>query len=175
MGLLALLATLRAEPEADGTGATALAPALGKLRAVARSAGFVVVVSDFRGDRDWGAALRALRARHGLLCVEVRDPRELTLPAVGRLWMVDPETGRQAQVDTGSRKLRERFAAEAARERSAVRDDIVGAGADHLVLGTEGDWLRELASHLRRTERGGREGAVRSGARAHASVLEATP
>lgn len=172
MGLLALLASLRAEPEADGAGATALGTALAKLRAVARSAGLVVVVSDFRGERDWGPPLQALRARHGLLCAEVRDPRELSLPAVGTLWMVDPETGRQVQVDTGSRRLRERFASAAAAEREAVRAEIRGADADHLVLSTEGDWLRELASHLRRTERGGREGAVRSGARAHASAVE---
>jgi len=155
MGLLALLASLRAEPEADGAGATSLGAALWKLRAVARSAGLVVVVSDFRGERDWGPGLRALRARHGLLCAEIRDPRELALPDVGLLWMVDPETGRQVRVDTGSRKLRARFAAAAAEERAAVRDEIRSAGADHLVLSTQGDWLRELATHLRRTERGG--------------------
>jgi len=161
MGLLTLLAALRAEPEPDGAGATSLAATLGKLRAVARSAGLIAVVSDFRGERHWGSALRALRARHGLLCVEVRDPRELALPAVGSVWMTDPETGRQVQVDTGSRRLRERFAAAAAQERQAVGAEIRSAGADHLVLSTDGDWLRELAAHLRRTQRpGGRAGGV---------------
>lgn len=159
MGLLTLLASLRAEPEADGAGATSLHTALGKLRAVARSAGLVAVVSDFRGERDWGSALRALRARHGLLCVEVRDPREMTLPAVGSLWMTDPETGRQVQVDTGSRRLRERFAAASAEERAEVGAEIRSAGADHLVLSTDGDWLRELASHLRRTRAAGARAA----------------
>lgn len=154
MGLLALLASLRAEPEADGSGPTSLGPALAKLRAVARSAGLVAVVSDFRGLTDWGFALRALRARHGLLCAEIGDPREAALPNVGSLWMVDPETGRQARVDTGSRKLRERFAAAAAQEREEVAAEIRSSGADHLVLSTEGDWLRELATYLRRAERG---------------------
>jgi hypothetical protein len=39
-----------------------------------------------------------------------------------------------------------------------------------VILSTEGDWLRELAAHLRRTERAGRPGA---GARARASAIEA--
>jgi len=171
LGLLGLLASLRAEPEADGAGATSLADALIRVRAVARARGLVVVVSDFRGPPGWGAGLRALRARHGLLCAEVRDPRELSLPAVGSLWMVDPETGRQIHVDTGSRKLRERFAAAAAEERAAVGAEIRSAGADHVILTTDSDWLRDLAAHLRRTERGGREGPARQGARAYSSAL----
>lgn len=171
LGLLGLLATLRAEPEADGTGATSLGGAITRVRAVARTRGLVVVVSDFRGGApdEWGAPLRALRARHGILCAEIRDPRELELPAVGALWMVDPETGRQLLVDTGSRKLRERFAAAAAAERAAVAAEIRSVGADHVVLSTEGDWLRDLAGHLRRTERAGHTDAA---GRARASNLE---
>ena len=169
LGLLGLLATLRAEPEPDGAGATSLGAGIGKIRAVARARGLVVVVSDFRGPLDWGAPLRALRARHGILCAEIRDPREMALPAVGALWMQDPETGRQVQVDTSSRRLRERFSAAAAEERAGVGAEIRSAGADHVILSTEGDWLRALAGHLRRTERAGRPDAA---ARAHASAID---
>jgi uncharacterized protein (DUF58 family) len=151
-GLLAMLAELRAEPEADGAGPTRLGAALRATAAVARARGFVVVVSDFRGDRDWTAQLRPLTARHGVLAVEVRDPREQELPAVGDLWLVDPETGRQLQVNTGSRRLRRRFAAAAAADRSAVADAVRHARAEHLVLSTDADWLRDLAGHLRRSE-----------------------
>ncbi|HEX8106014.1 MAG TPA: DUF58 domain-containing protein [Solirubrobacteraceae bacterium] len=172
LGLLGLLAALRAEPEPDGGGATALGAALTTVRGVARARGFVVVVSDFRGGdvEEWAAPLRALRARHGLLCAEIRDPRELKLPPVGSLWMVHPETGEQVHVNTSSRKLRRRFAEAAAAEREAVARGIRSAGADHVVLSTEGDWLRVLAGHLRRTERAGRPDAA---ARAHASEIPA--
>jgi uncharacterized protein (DUF58 family) len=109
----------------------------------------VVVVSDFRGPRDWRAPLLRLRSRQGVLAIEVRDPREQALPSVGDLWLVDPETGRQLRVDTGSRRLRERFAARAAEERDAVAEALRRAGADHVVLSTAGDWLHGLASFLR--------------------------
>jgi uncharacterized protein (DUF58 family) len=117
-----------------------------------RQRGLVVVVSDFRGPRDWEGALRALRVRHGLMAVEIVDPREQELVSAGDLWLVDPETGRQVHVDTRRRKLRERFAAAAAAEREEVAQALRRVGADHVVLSTAGDWLRTFAGHLRRGE-----------------------
>jgi uncharacterized protein (DUF58 family) len=152
LGLLQLLAELRAEPEGEGAGATSLGGAIAGVAAVARQRGLIVVVSDFRGERDWEAPLRSLRARHGVLAVEIRDPRELELTPMGDLWLVDPETGRQLQVNTSRRRVRRRFAAAAAAEREEVAAALRRVGADHVVLATEGDWLRGLATHLRRGE-----------------------
>ncbi len=109
-----------------------------------------MVVSDFRGERDWEGVLRSLRARHGVLAVEIRDPREMELTPMGDLWLVDPETGRQLQVNTSRRSVRKRFAEAAAAERADVAAALRRANADHLVLSTAGDWLRDLAGHLQR-------------------------
>jgi uncharacterized protein (DUF58 family) len=152
LGLLGLLAELRAEPEGDGAGATSLGTAVTAVTAVARARGLIVVISDFRGARDWEGPLRTLRARHGVLAVEVRDPRELELTPMGDLWLVDPETGRQLQVNTSRRRVRKRFAEAAAAEREEVAAALRRAGVDHLVLTTAGDWLRDLAAYLRRGE-----------------------
>jgi uncharacterized protein (DUF58 family) len=154
LGLLQLLAELRAEHEDEGAGATSLGSALAGVAAVARARGLLVVVSDFRGERDWEGTLRSLRARHGVLAVEVRDPRELELTAMGDLWLVDPETGRQVQVNTSNRSVRRRFAHAAAAEREEVAAALRRTGAEHLVLSTAGDWLRDLAGHLRRSHAG---------------------
>jgi uncharacterized protein (DUF58 family) len=162
LGLLGLLAELRADAPADGSGSTSLGEAARRMAAVARARGLVVVVSDFRGARDWEPALRSLRARHGVLAVEIRDPRELELPPVSDVWMVDPETGRQIIVNTSRRKVRERFKAAAAADREEVASALRHAGADHLVLSTDGDWLRELAAHLRRADQV-RRGAMAAG------------
>jgi uncharacterized protein (DUF58 family) len=113
----------------------------------------VVVVSDFRGPHDWRPPLLALAARHEVIAVEVRDPREETLPNAGTLWLVDPETGRQLRVDTRSARLRERFAAAAAAERGDVARLLASVGVRHVVLSTRGDWLRSLAVFLRRRRR----------------------
>ena len=160
LGLLALLAELRREPESDGAGATSLGTAVQRTAALARARGLVVVVSDFRGPRDWEGPLKAIRARHGVMAVEVRDPREMELTPVGDLWLTDPETGRQLMVNTSRRRVRDRFAKAAAAEREEVAVALRRAAADHLVLSTEGDWLRELAGHLRRGEASGRRRAA---------------
>ena len=52
----------------------------------------IVVISDFIGPTDWARPIAALATRHTVMAVEVRDPREQELPAVGRLAMVDPES-----------------------------------------------------------------------------------
>jgi uncharacterized protein (DUF58 family) len=125
-----------------------LAGALRRVGALARSRSLLVVVSDFRGPRDWVAPLRSLAHRHGVLALEVVDPREQALPDVGELVLADPETGRQLRVDTRSPRLRERFAEAAAAERADVARELRRSGADHVVLSTEGEWLRPLARFL---------------------------
>jgi uncharacterized protein (DUF58 family) len=149
-GLIGLLTTVREEPALDGAGATSLGEVLSRAGALARQRGVMIVVSDFRGPRDWRGPLLRLRARHDVMAVEIRDPREQELPAMGELWLVDPETGRQLRVDTNKRKLRERFAQAAADERATLAGELRKAGADHVVLSTKGDWLRELARFLSR-------------------------
>ena len=127
----------------------ALARTLRRVAQLARHPGLIVVISDFRGARTWRRAMAALRARHTTLAVEVRDPRESELPAVGFLALVDPETGERVEVDTHSARLRERFAEAEAEERSAVAGELRHSLAEHIVLTTEGDWLRTLGGRLR--------------------------
>ena len=93
--------------------------------------------------------MAALRARHSVLAVEVRDPREGELPEVGHLALIDPETGERIEVDTHSARLRERFAAAEAEERANVAAELRRALAEHIVLTTDGDWLRSLGGRLR--------------------------
>jgi uncharacterized protein (DUF58 family) len=153
-GLVGLLAALRGEHETDGApGPDTLGEAVKRVGGLARQRSLVVLVSDFRGPRDWRRPLLELAGRHDVLAVEVRDPREQELANVGLLWLVDPETGRQLRVDTRSRRLRERFAAAAEAERAQVRQMLTSAGVRHVVLSTSGDWLRTLVVFLRRRRR----------------------
>ena len=152
-GLLGLLFALRKE-EAEGErrpagGATSVGEALQRVGNLARQRSYVVVVSDFRGPRDWRRPLLRLGGRHHVVAVEIRDAREQELPRLGQLCLVDPETGRQLKVDTSSKRLRSQFAAAAAQERRDVAGEISSAGARHVVLSTHGDWLRELTAFLR--------------------------
>jgi uncharacterized protein (DUF58 family) len=152
-GLLGLLLALRKEEAArdrarDGS-ATSIGEALVRVGNLARQRSYVVVVSDFRGPRDWRKPLLMLGGRHQVVAVEIRDAREQELPKLGQLRLVDPETGRHLKVDTSSGRVRSQFAAAAAQERSDVAAEIASTGARHVVLKTHGDWLRDLTGFLR--------------------------
>jgi uncharacterized protein (DUF58 family) len=149
-GLVGLLTALRREPEEARVGATSLGEAISRTGSIARQRSLVVMVSDFRGPRDWRRPLLELAGRHDVLALEIQDPREQELSNVGALWLVDPETGQLLRVDTRSRRMRERFAAAAAAERTDVARELASVGVRHLVLSTSGDWLRSLAVFLRR-------------------------
>ncbi len=124
-----------------------LAAALTRVARLARSTGIVVVVSDFR-DEGWAAPLRACAARHTVLAVEVTDPAEAELPAAGLLTLVDPESGQVVEADTSAPRLREAYAGAESERRAAVATSLRGARADHLVLSTERDWLRDLGRRM---------------------------
>ncbi len=139
---LALLHRLERRERA-GEGAVPLAEALRRVRFTARRRGLVVVISDLLDNSPWPRELRALGLRHDVVVVDVRDPRESDLPPVGLLMLVDPETGERLEVHT-NKKLRERFAAAAAEQAAGKARAVRAAGAAHLVLSTDRDWLMDI-------------------------------
>jgi uncharacterized protein (DUF58 family) len=126
----------------------AMSTALVRLGKVARQAGLVAIVSDFRDQHDWTRPLGALGARHSVMAIEVRDPREGELPNAGQLALLDPESGELIHVDTSRRAVRERFAAFEAERRAHVARELRRLRVEHVVLSTQGDWLRQLGRRL---------------------------
>jgi uncharacterized protein (DUF58 family) len=134
---------------ADGVSGEPLSGALARLGRLARLRSLVVLVSDFAGPTaEWARPLAALGGRHTVLAVEIRDPREAELPSVGRLAMVDPETGARVTVDTRDSNLRRRFAQAAREGQAEVAEALRRAGAEHVVLSTAGAWARQLGRRL---------------------------
>jgi len=127
--------------------------ALQRVDRIARRRGVVVVVSDFLDASPWAATIGHLALRHDVVAVQVVDPRELELPAVGLLKLVDTESGRVVDVQTNSPRLRERYRAAAAGRHDAIATAVRHAGARHLVLRTDRDWLLDIASFLARDGR----------------------
>ncbi|HYV14727.1 MAG TPA: DUF58 domain-containing protein [Conexibacter sp.] len=149
-GVIALRRALGEGVAADGNrDRAALADSLRRVGKVATQPGLVVIVSDFRDQHGWTRPLGVLRARHSVLAIEVGDPREAQVPAVGRLALIDPETGERVEIDTSRARVRERFAALEAERRAHVATELRRLAIEHVVLSTEGDWLGELGRRLR--------------------------
>ncbi|WP_084425577.1 DUF58 domain-containing protein [Kibdelosporangium aridum] len=140
-------------PQAPEGTAGDLATLIEQLRRPPRRRGLAVVISDFLGGVNWQRALRGLSARHDLIAIEVLDPRDVDLPEVGTVVLSDPETGRQREVHA-TPLLRREFAAAAAQHRADVAAAIRRAGAGHLVLRTDSDWVADTVRFVVARKRG---------------------
>jgi uncharacterized protein (DUF58 family) len=112
----------------------------------------VVVISVFLSGDAWEPPLRALSTRHDVVAIEIIDPRELELPPVGMLTVIDPETGRSREVPT-NRRTRERYAAAAADQRADIAERFRRCGVAHLQLRTDRDWVLDIVRFVDRRKR----------------------
>lgn len=143
-GLLRAIARTASRP-----GRTDLGALVDSLNRPPRRRGVCAVISDFMAPPEqWARPLRKLAVRHDVLAIEVSDPRELELVDVGILAVADPETGEVHEIQTSDRRLRERYALAARRERAAVAAAIRSSGAGHLQLRTDSDWLLDIVKFV---------------------------
>lgn len=139
-GLLRAIAHTEIKPGRSDLGAL-----VDMLNRPPRRRGVAVVISDFLSPPEqWGRPVRKLAVRHDVLAIEVVDPRELELPDVGVLALVDPETGQLHEVQTADPRLRRRYAEAASAQRAAIAHQLRAAGAAHLRLRTDSDWLLDM-------------------------------
>jgi uncharacterized protein (DUF58 family) len=148
--MLRLLARLRETPRRSEHGRTDLTAALTLARSVIRRPSAIVIVSDLLADDGWADALGKLTARHEVVVLRIADPREVELPDVGFVTLEDPETGEQLLVDTGDRRLRERFAEAARAQAESIERVLVAEGVRQIVARTDGDLLPPLLELLDR-------------------------
>src|SRR5258705_7355036 len=146
-----LLRTIANTAETSGAtfGRTDLGALIDALNRPPRRRGLAAVISDFLvPPEQWARPLRKLAVRHDVLAVEILDPRELELPDVRILALAHPETGIVHEVQTSDRRLRERYAAAAAAQRTAIAAAIRASGASHLRLRTDSDWLLDIVKFV---------------------------
>ena len=137
---------------------TDVAAALDFTNDVLKRKAVVFVISDFIEPPDafdrMKKLLRTTNRRHDLVLLHLRDRHEEQLPALGLLTLEDPETGEVAEIDTGSRGVRESFAILARERMEQFRRAARQAGVDTLELRTGEPYSHALYSFFqRRTNR----------------------
>ena len=81
--------------------------------------------------------LKQANRKHDLVAVQVTDPRELELPALGRLILQDAETGEIVEVNTGDARKRAAFAERQAKAQENLARLFRKAGIDAIQLRTD--------------------------------------
>ncbi len=134
------------EPRGRGTD---IGIALEYLSRVQTKRAVVFLISDFLAG-DFSRAVRIVRHRHDLIPVCIRDVRERELPPVRYIELLDPETGEQVLVDTGSRRTRLRFAETAARRDEALTSGFRRVGIDPIHVQTGESFVEPLTRFFRK-------------------------
>ena len=152
--------TLYFQPERKGTDIT---KALDFANRIVHRKSVFFLVSDFCLGTRFEENLTELRKklkitsrRHDVIAVSVTDPREETLPDVGRIRIEDSETGRVVELDTGSTKVRRDFESRSRQRRETVSTRIRSIGVDFLEFRNGEDWMPALMSFFQnRRQRSG--------------------
>ena len=153
-GLLRKMLTEPIVPD-HASGELQLEDGIEQLTRSQRRRGMRVVVSDFLtpGDSEldpsvppaWERAIRRLAVRNQVLCVEVIDRHEIEFPDVGEMLIRDPETDFSRYINTSDDAAKRRMDAATAAQRERVKIALRRAGAGHIQLRTDRDWVADIA------------------------------
>jgi len=137
------------EPQGRGTDMSA---ALEHLNHVTKRRCVTFVISDFLDAHVQRGLLLANR-RHDVIAVVLDDPREESLPDVGLIELVDPESGERLVVDTADPATRQAF--ESAAEANRRERDLLlrSADVDAIVVRTDRPYAEALMRFFRMRER----------------------
>jgi len=136
--------------ERPAHGATDLDRGLQAVLATLKRRAVLFLISDFLGSPA-SRALKAAAARHDLILVEVMDPRDHDLPAVGPVVLRDAETGETALID--GRRLGRSHRERRQRERDELQRLSRRLSVDHLQLRTDRPYLSTLLAFFEQRRR----------------------
>ncbi len=111
----------------------------------------IFLVSDFQQE-GIERPLKLLAQRHDVVAVTVEDPSELHLPNLGVVRMIDPETGRTLDVDTGSAAVRARFDEQVAEDEERRRHLLRRLAIDEIPIRTDAGIVEPLLRFFRTRE-----------------------
>jgi uncharacterized protein (DUF58 family) len=97
--------------------------------------------------------LRQANRRHDLVAVQITDPYELELPALGRIALEDAETGEIVEVGTGDSRKRAAFAERQARAQADLARLFRSAAIDSIQLRTDQPYTAALGKFFETREK----------------------
>jgi len=131
-------------------GGTDLESGLDGVLATLKRRSVLFLISDFLGS-PCSRALKAAASRHDLIVVEIVDPKDQEIPAVGPVVLRDAETGETALVN-GKREAR-RYAEQRRREREELARLTRRLGVDRLELRTDRPYINTLLAFFEQRKR----------------------
>lgn len=131
------------EPSRTGTD---IQIALESANRILKRRSIIFLVSDLVANVDsFQRALAVTNRRHDLIAVEIRDPLEVEIDAVGIIALEDAETGQLVWVDTSNIDWRRQFVDRRQENENQKQMLFRRFGIDHIMLRTGQDYVLPLA------------------------------
>ena len=135
----------------QGTG-TNIREALEYFNHVNKKRTIAFLISDFI-DEGYDKILRIISKKHDVIAVEISDPREEQLPAVGMMKFRDAETGKERWVDTTNPAVRKSFERFWQTRRETRRSMFIRSKVDAIPISIDRPYIKPIVDFFKRRER----------------------
>jgi hypothetical protein len=88
-----------------------------------------------------------------MVCIQLYDPSEKALPALGYVYLEDPETGESGWVQTASRRFQEAFSKKSREILGGPQEIFQRVGVDAVQMDQTGDYIEPLLQFFRMREK----------------------
>ena len=137
------------KPEGKGTN---LAIALEYLNNVIKKRCTTFILSDFF-TKDYETALRIAARRHDLIGVHMYDTREMEIPNVGLVRVLDAETGQRIWLDTSVKRIRAQYKKWFQDNFDYLKSTFAKSGADVVSIQTNESYVNALLKFFKKRGR----------------------
>jgi uncharacterized protein (DUF58 family) len=122
---------------------TDITKAIGYLNRVTRHKSIVFILSDF-ADAGYEQTLKVAARRHDIIGVQVHDKRDIEMPKIGLMQLMDAETGKTVLMNTNDPLTRKEYNRQYNKIQEDARQNFRLAGADLIQVATGDDYIKAL-------------------------------
>ncbi len=118
------------------------------LQGLLKKKSLIFIISDFF-DEGFDVSLNLLGKKHEVIATVVQDEKEIQIPDMGLIDLLDPETGELITVDTSSSSVRKNWFEEL-KKQEAARDRLLRqAQVDRIDVTSNKDYVNPLIKYFR--------------------------
>lgn len=122
---------------------TRLSNALKYFNNISKQKGIAFILSDML-DSEYEDALRVAGGKHDIIGIKIYDKMDVKLPDAGLWQVIDPETGEEKWIDTGSEYVRSQYQQSFFDMTAYCKTVFTKAGCDLLHIRTDEDYVKVL-------------------------------
>lgn len=109
----------------------------------------VFVISDFLDEKPYTKSLKIAAKKHDVTGIRIYDVREVEIPNLGLVTIVDNETGQQRLVDTSSLQVRKSYTQYFQKLIRNFNQTFSQAGAGSLSIQVDEDYIKPLLNYFK--------------------------